>query len=845
MESYNNYQDIINAIKAEYVIVRDLKRVANAKKRELNNAHSFVNRKGNEETTLETRVTNAKQDSFGRANTALGAIKSAIDSDYTLDLNASAAKLSLIEAEIEKLQNFHISLPEKFDGFTQNELNSINSLKGVLLSAINDTKFIYENDIIESSKFSALKDETKLSTETSRDNDILDHYRTIVHNVKQLIDSTRQHFADYVSTSSDMEDNLREDKDTLVNRTIELVLAKSELADLLDSNAPQTQIDAKNVQIDALKASIIDKANVLKALDIETELFYTNKHKDFSVYFEVIHSLYEEVDNWLYAADAQIFIRYNERDHAKDIQMDVRRFMQELITVIGEKIPTANGQSLSHIIGQVFESASMDVMNGAQAIENSYHKNCVLSNLDGFSNYDAQSGEITLSTEVPGRVWYDSFYDLQQLHSMAQGYMDAKKQLQLKESTFNSRRMIFDEGLNDAFSTYIPGFAGAYDISRAYQFQYVSKMEGVWIGTPEQETTYQTLIDQINTISTDVDAVGYHRDLCTLKLSLFSGMYSSFYSEEISLKSAKESAIAAYDIIRDTINVMYPVKQAAYDLVQTLTPGTPEYDTALADYDALELAFGEYDRDFKAPATIAADNAFAAYNYHISAENVYDLVSSFTPTGLFLMFIKSEAEMYVTQYEDLQSLLSENYTSLQAIQGEMTFVESDLATKLEAYGYIDDENTTAYKACVYWSNLLHSNYSSLSTLVNSIIQSYNQIVDHQPYEVDALQQLKHFLDGNTVYSINKNNEHFGYRLLFKAEHDRSFSDGVLRNMFDMSENDFSNYFRPDNSTTQALASNPTFLSNKLRSIAQSYRGRATSNFADQVIEFVNTGVSSF
>ena len=67
----------------------------------------------------------------------------------------------------------------------------------------------------------------------------------------------------------------------------------------------------------------------------------------------------------------------------------------------------------------------------------------------------------------------------------------------------------------------------------------------------------------------------------------------------------------------------------------------------------------------------------------------------------------------------------------------------------------------------------------------------------------------------------------------------------------MDENTFEQYFRPDNSTTPWLSSsiafktNPTFLSDKLRSVAQSYRGNANAGFADQVIEFVNTGVSNF
>ncbi len=845
MESYNNYQDIINAIKAEYVIVRDLKRVANAKKRELNNAHSFVNRKGNEEITLETRVTNAKQDSFGRANTSLGAIKSAIDSDYTLGLNASAAKLAFIEAEILKLQNFNISLPEQFDAFTQNELNSINSLTGVLGSAINDTKFIYENDIIESSKFGALKDETKLSTETSNDSVIQSHYNTIVYNVKQLIDSTRQHFADYVSTSSDMEDNLRGAKDTVVTRTRELVMLKTDLADLLDSNAPQTQIDAKNVQIDAQKVAIIEKANELKALAIETELFYTNKHKDFSVYFEVIHSLYEEVEYWLSDSKAQIFVRYNSRDYRRDIQTYIRRFMEELITSIGEKIPTANGHSLSQIIRQVFESASYEVMNGDQATENSYRKNHVLANLDYYSNYDAQSGEITLSTEVPGRVWYDSLDYLKDLHQMAQGYMDSKKHLQVKTSTFNSRRMIFDEGFLEAFNTYIPAFLNTHVNSRFLEFEYVRKMEGVWTGTPEQETAYLNLESDRRNLLADVPAAQYQKDLTALKLSLFSGMFPSFYAGEETLKIAKESTLAIYDGYTPQYVTLNDELGVANALVDTLTAGTPEYDAAIADRDTKDVALQSFNDAVYTPARDAKDAAISAYDYHISAENVYDAVSSFSSTGSDLMNIKLEAQGFANAYDETESQLSANYMSLQSIKSEMTFIESDLATKLIAYGHIDYENTKSYKASEYWSSLIYSNYQSLSTLSNLIIQSYNQIVDHQPYEVDALQQLKDFLDGNTEYSTNKDTENYGFNLLFRAEQKEKFSERVLINMFNLDQYDFSNYFRPDNATTNAFVTNPTFLSNKLRSIAQSYRGRANAGFADQVIDFVNTGVSNF
>ena len=45
MEGYQNYQAIIDALKAEYVNARNLKKTATAKKRVATNAKSFKTRK--------------------------------------------------------------------------------------------------------------------------------------------------------------------------------------------------------------------------------------------------------------------------------------------------------------------------------------------------------------------------------------------------------------------------------------------------------------------------------------------------------------------------------------------------------------------------------------------------------------------------------------------------------------------------------------------------------------------------------------------------------------------------------------------------------------------------------
>jgi hypothetical protein len=152
---------------------------------------------------------------------------------------------------------------------------------------------------MESSKFTTLKDETKISIETHSGDEIIAHYNEIVYAVKGLINSTNVEFKSYITEAADLEEGLTYRKDILVLRTKELVHLKSELADLLDSNAPQIEIDVKEEAIDLKKSEILQSANSAKEEHYAADVFYTQKHKRFSVYFEIINSLFEEAGEWI------------------------------------------------------------------------------------------------------------------------------------------------------------------------------------------------------------------------------------------------------------------------------------------------------------------------------------------------------------------------------------------------------------------------------------------------------------------------------------------------------------------------------------------------------------------
>ena len=847
MESYNNYQDIIDAIKAEYVIVRDLKRVANAKKRELNNAHSFVNRKGNEENTLDMRLENAKQEALTRANTALGAIKSSISSGYKSALSESIANLANIEAEITKLQTLQTNLPEKWESFSQNEINSINSLKGVLLSAINDTKFIYENDIIESSKFSALTDETKLSVGTSDENAIIAHYNEIVHGVKVLINSTNDEFKDYVTESASIEESLIARKNTLVSKTAQLVNLKSELAELLDSNAPQTEIDAKEEAIDLKKSEILEWANDSKEEHYAADVFYTQKHKRFSVYFEIIQSLYDEAVEWISQPGISELVRQSRGDHGRSIQSSVRRFASSLLESLEDKMD----DQLYQAIRQMFDEVSYGKVQGDEVLSTSYFRMQILDNIES-RVYNNQKGKYELDPTVQEDTWTDTFDYFKRLHQKASSYIYAKKEFSKQLSGFATIYGDFEQQMSLGMNQYATELGAAKGRSMDQFFIENKLSEGDWTGTPEQQSTYSDLIQTRVARNRDNVNSAYKLSLVTEKVELFRGMFPAFFSSLQPLFDAKVSTEAARSAAQTEYERLHGVKTEAENLIPTLTEGTPEYDTAIADRDAKILAFESYYTDVYFPAMTAKGEAQVALDDFINnygpvlPENLQGQLPFSVDAYNLTQMLEAEVNlgMEVADYEsDLQQL----YTDINAIKSEMTFVESTLEDKIGSRGQISDQTYKEYKNSEFWSMFAQKHRVYIESLKERLLQIFNNISQYQSTETEALDQIKSFLDGNTTFSTLLDTRNYGERTLDRTDKKGEFIGDITRLFIggSLDPNVYDQYFDWDSCKTESFVSNPTFLSERLRQNASNYRMHANPNFIEEIITFVNTGVSNF
>ena len=848
MENFNNYQDIINAIKAEYVIVRDLKRVANAKKRELNNAHSFVNRKGNEETTLETRVTNAKQDAFTRADNALDTIQSSIDSGYKSALSQSLAKLAFIEAEITKLQNFQSALPEKWESFTLNETNSINSLKGVLTSAINDTKFIYENDIMESSKFTTLKDETKLSI-ASDEIDIITHYNEIVYGVRQLINSTNDEFQSYVTESASIEDGLVADKNQLVNAVGELVHLKSELSDLLDSNAPQTEIDTKEEAIDSKKSEILELADLAKEKHYAADVFYTQKHKRFSVYFEIIQSLYDEASGWINQPGIFELVTQSRGDHGRSIQVEVRKFAASLLESMEDKMDN----QLYSAIMEMFDQVSYSKEEGNEVLMTSYSRMNILDNIES-RVYNNQKGKYELDPTVQSDTWMDTFDYFKELHQKASSYIYAKKDFGRLLSGFAAIYGDFSYQMSLGMNQYATELHAAKGRSMDHAFSETKLREGEWTGTPEQESTYDDLISTRVARNRDAVHSAYKLSLVTEDVELFRGMFPAFFSSFQPLFDAKVSTEAARSAAQTEYERLVGILMEADQVIQRgdFAEGTPEYDAAIADRSAKEEARDAHMTNVYSPAMTAKGEAVVALDDFI---NNYGPVLPENLQGHLLHNLNAEYLRQISEAEvnfgmevaDYESDIQQLNTDIDAIESEMTFVPSTLEDKIRSKGQISDQTYKEYKNYEFWSMFANKHQVYIESLRERLLQLLSYISQHQSTETEALDQIKSFLDGNTAFSALLDTKNYGSKILDRSDKKGEFIGDITRLFIggNLSPDQYDQYFGWESYRGATFVSDPTFLSERLRQNASNYRMHANPNFIEEIITFVNTGANNF
>ena len=308
MENFYNYEQVLNALKAEYVNARNLKKVANTAKRATKNAASFSNRKVNEKTTLENRVDSIES---VMDSTLSNAINEADQKKWT-DLKS---KLSELKGKLKNIENGEYLLvqsplinPNQYEEVSPMDSSSFNMLKNLLTNAINDA----ENAINSaySQEYDTLSQATKIiygESEISNEN-IMAKYLEKKSTLESLFQKAEAAIAEYINDIFNEVNEVKGREGGCVSQSRTLSYKKDELATLLVNEGSQSDIDQKELEIESVKQLMIQNANELKLAKIKLEEKAESRFKIVAEYIEDARD-YASIDFYQFINMNQYFLR--------------------------------------------------------------------------------------------------------------------------------------------------------------------------------------------------------------------------------------------------------------------------------------------------------------------------------------------------------------------------------------------------------------------------------------------------------------------------------------------------------------------------------------------------------
>ena len=433
------------------------------------------------------------------------------------------------------------------------------------------------------------------------------NFDTVKGDLKTAVD-------EYTQDIFSVADDINEKSYNCIQGSKILLDLKSELADLLDNGGSESDINAKETQIDSHKENMVSSTNTLKEHWAKFDSFTSggNVVNRFTKIIELSHSLediYSEVMQYRNQNERVLRVTQNfSFDYYSGY---------EILGVFSElfgKIADAAGNLLNIQDFNPGDSYRRQQIMGAQSAFSSSEaeKNAIGAN-DIFTQ-NSSTGHYELKKDIsPDLV---SKYVTYQQHA---GYITDLTQKHAERKGALLDFNFYLEKFNGEGMEKIDQITDRYKKSRRhskdFSNQYDKLDKGYWTGTEEQNNQWNSLYSSINENGGLCDNkifIGGEKKKAEKRYSLHSQLFPDFYPTFETLNSTLDSAVATLTAINNTMNNdMYPVKQAAYDLLQTLTAGEADYVAALADFEAKSLAFQEinsqYDGEMKTELVLAYD----------------------------------------------------------------------------------------------------------------------------------------------------------------------------------------------------------------------------------------------
>jgi hypothetical protein len=600
---YSNYQQVIDAIKAEYVNARDLKRKATGKNRTAKNADSFKKRKESESKSLDSKLNSVKESLDRSLSGAISDLDKSKFGELKTKLSELQAKLAYIDSESKRFDQLNQIDPKKYPAKSNTEKQTFSVVRSLLAAAIKDAEGAIDA-VYNGESYSSIVEATIPTMRyNNTEEEVNEYYDRLVRTYSQLFDKAQDAISNYTNELFPSIDEMKQHRSELIEMSQELSQFKSELATLLENEASQSEIDSKENEIEAQKEDMLNSVNNLKIIDTNTKAWIFGNFNSVSVFIDDLLDFQDEFSEF-YQNNSNFLV--NKPIPETLINVKANGLYYSLFEALGT--------SEFELVWEGLSDAKFDFLDNEVGMLNVNNKLKSLSSL--FKTFG------TYNNDYDGKV--QSF---QEGISGEQKDFFVRHSMDIHKSTDNymSQKVTFDFNMNkiQEFMRLSENERSNHDylaenLSRAKTDQLHADFElsklsrGHHEGTEEQKQAFSDAINNLFKIEPKYLKFKSNVDKYGNEYSLFKGIFPDFYKSLDELTALYDEAQGIFDAAYEKHSNMEADLNAAYEYLQTLTEGEAEYVAALADYEAKVIERDAYIVNVYQPAS---DAMVAAYEY--------------------------------------------------------------------------------------------------------------------------------------------------------------------------------------------------------------------------------------
>ena len=636
MEGYQNYQEVINAIKAEYVNARNLKKNANTKKREAKTSASFKTRKENEKTSLETKLTSVENSLEFNLSNSINNLEDAKFDLLKTKVSELKGKLAFIDADILKLEDQYLADPNNIGYFpratkTPIEAQTLTVLRNMLSVTIDDAESVI-NNIYDGQDYYAIKSATIPTQLTHTQEEVKNYYYYLRNVFGDLFDKVKSELDDFVISIFYAGVAVNSIKNQLISNSQELVNLKSDLATLLENQAPESEITAKEQQIEDLKLMMLSKATDLKEIEVSIgSAMTTDKLLKLKRYSFDLNKLADELRD--YRLENASFLIHDFADPTIDIAYRSFQLYSGFFDFMDSNTPSVfdNGfKSEFKIVKDQIIQAKENLRASRQQRDKLQEDIYDITHLDRIFNCNSRNNgngteyfDITDFKPEASKETKEFYvnYSLE-LHNATSNYIQEKIKHDFNKNSIGQYIGYFN-GLVDTHIEYANSIKAAKLDYFNLESLRTKKAYGWQHGTPEKESELSTVwADRYESMADYVKKVNI-RDIKTAQFIMFNAIFPEFYNILSEYENNTSVLNASYESAWSEYNTMWGMVDAAYDYLQTLTAGEADYVAALADYEAKITQYNDAYNYWQSTYTPPKRDAYNTLQSFLPGENSY------------------------------------------------------------------------------------------------------------------------------------------------------------------------------------------------------------------------------